>query len=96
MYVKVKKPSLGYNPNLQSDNKAIYNSNLWRGKNGIRKQRLAIEPFCRICGKPGTMVDHVEPINNGGDPYDIDNTQTLCDPCHNIKRQSERKLYQKS
>lgn len=96
MYVKVKKPSLGYNPNLQDNNKAFYNSSRWRGKNGLRNQRLATEPYCRLCGKPGEMVDHIDPINNGGDADDLDNTQTLCHICHNKKRQTERKLYKET
>lgn len=93
MRFTIKKKAEGYNPKLQADNFKIYNHRNWRGPNGLRKQRLFLSPYCVKCGKPGQMVDHVDPINAGGDPWDIENTQTLCNSCHAIKRASERKLY---
>ncbi|MBW8003317.1 MAG: HNH endonuclease [Planctomycetes bacterium] len=35
---------------------------------------------CRICGKPGTSIDHIY-----GDSNDLDNLQLLCLDCHNKK-----------
>ncbi|GAB3511641.1 HNH endonuclease signature motif containing protein [Emticicia fontis] len=63
-------------------NRWVYDNKLWRGKDGVRLQRLMIEPFCRNCAAPGQMVDHIKPVNEGGEPFDIENTQTLCNSCH--------------
>lgn len=35
------------------------------------------------------MVDHITPINNGGEPLDSDNLQSLCNTCHARKRSQE-------
>lgn len=70
-------------------NRWVYDSKFWKGKDGVRLQRLCIEPFCRICGKAGQMVDHVKPVNEGGEPFDIENTQTLCNSCHARKSAKE-------
>jgi 5-methylcytosine-specific restriction endonuclease McrA len=53
------------------------------------------EPLCRLCMArgivtPGTLVDHIVPINQGGSRWDEDNLQTLCDRCHQIKRAGEK------
>lgn len=81
------------NPKSQKNNKDFYNTPAWRGPNGLRNLRLFNDPYCAVCGNPATLVDHIDPINNGGNPLDYDNTQSMCDPCHNIKRNKERKLY---
>lgn len=89
----VKKKPIFFNPKAQPNNKKIYNLPEWRGKNGLRNLRLTQDPFCCVCGKPAEMVDHINPINNGGDPLDYDNTQSMCNNCHQIKRNKERNLY---
>lgn len=55
-----------------------------------RKKKLHLSPFCEECKKVGTMVvgkvvDHIVPIKQGGEPYDLDNLQTLCWSCHSRK-----------
>jgi len=30
-------------------------------------------------------ADHVKEITDGGDPFEVDNMQTLCVPCHRAK-----------
>ncbi|MCX5644737.1 MAG: HNH endonuclease [Phycisphaerae bacterium] len=35
---------------------------------------------CRICGQPGTEIDHIE-----GSSIRLENLQLLCDTCHNKK-----------
>ena len=41
---------------------------------------------CRRCGKAGRLeCDHVVPLRKGGAPFDMDNLQTLCRPCHLAK-----------
>jgi 5-methylcytosine-specific restriction endonuclease McrA len=37
------------------------------------------------------MTDHIIAIRDGGSRFDESNFQSLCDPCHNAKRNSERK-----
>ena len=38
-------------------------------------------------------ADHIKPIALGGDEYDLNNYQTLCDKCHRKKTSSEAKLF---
>lgn len=45
---------------------------------------------CVKCGKRGRLeVDHIVPVARGGLPYDLDNLQTLCRPCHFAKTAKE-------
>ena len=45
---------------------------------------------CRTCGKAGRLeVDHVIPVQAGGDWWDPANLQTLCRPCHFAKTATE-------
>ena len=45
---------------------------------------------CRSCGGPGRLeCDHVKPLDKGGDPYALDNLQTLCRGCHIAKTRGE-------
>ena len=45
---------------------------------------------CRRCGKAGRLeVDHVVPVEAGGDPWDPSNLQTLCRGCHIAKSRAE-------
>ena len=46
---------------------------------------------CVTCGRKGRLeVDHIKPLESGGEPYDLANCQTLCRPCHFDKTRSER------
>ena len=47
---------------------------------------------CRHCGKAAGRfeVDHIIPLSFGGAPYDFENTQTLCIPCHFFKSTLDR------
>lgn len=72
-------------------NKHIYNSKAWKD---ISSLRLAEEPLCRLCSftkkiTPAKHVDHIVPISKGGDPYDYNNTQSLCIACHSIKTRED-------
>ena len=45
---------------------------------------------CCACGGPGRLeCDHVDPLQRGGDPFDMDNLQTLCRGCHIAKTRRE-------
>lgn len=75
-----------------ADERKFYGSHRWTDSSISHRQR---EPFCRICLAGGRYVlgalsDHIRPIRDGGDRWDDGNLQTLCDSCHNRKRQQER------
>jgi 5-methylcytosine-specific restriction endonuclease McrA len=36
------------------------------------------------------VLDHIIPINKGGDPWNSNNHQGMCESCHAIKSRSER------
>ena len=43
-----------------------------------------------LCGKHGWLeCDHVVPLKNGGDPWNMDNLQTLDKHCHVKKTREE-------
>jgi 5-methylcytosine-specific restriction protein A len=74
-------------------NDPFYNSKKWRN---FRATYLATNPFCAGCMSRGytvraTVLDHITPRSQGGKDFDVGNLQPLCTPCHNRKRQSERK-----
>jgi 5-methylcytosine-specific restriction endonuclease McrA len=48
----------------------------------LRKQVLAEEPTCRICGEPSTDAHHIVPIAQGGDRLDRETIAGLCHVCH--------------
>ena len=68
----------------------IYNSTRWRK---IRKYVLKRDGgICQMCGKSEKtmIVDHIQELKDGGEPYSYDNLQTLCKSCHNIKTAKEK------
>lgn len=38
-----------------------------------------------MCQDPATMVDHIKEIKDGGSKLSLDNLQSMCLPCHNLK-----------
>lgn len=65
----------------------FYSSATWQR---LRTLHIRGEPLCRECGSAGEVVDHIKPISQGGDRFNPINLQTLCNQCHNRKRQRER------
>ena len=68
---------------------AIVNPRRWRA---LRRRILNRDGWrCRECGKAGRLeVDHVKPVQDGGDWWDPANLQTLCrSPCHFAKTRRE-------
>lgn len=56
----------------------------------LRKMVLNANPLCRSCQRdgmatPATEVDHIVPINRGGERLDRKNLQALCKSCHSKK-----------
>lgn len=66
----------------------IYGSKRWlllRGRVLLRDNHT-----CRNCGAfNARQVDHIKPIEDGGDRWAEDNLQTLCDSCHSAKTNAE-------
>lgn len=58
----------------------------------VRKQAKDRDGWrCRACGRAGRLeVDHVVAVIDGGEPYDLENLQTLCRGCHLAKSLAER------
>jgi 5-methylcytosine-specific restriction endonuclease McrA len=51
---------------------------------------MAKEPLCRACDSKGLTVlakelDHIRPLNEGGERLDPANVQPLCKDCHTLK-----------
>ena len=45
---------------------------------------------CRICGRPGRMeIDHLVPLEQGGDPWEPSNLAATCRTCHIRKTAAE-------
>ena len=69
-----------------------YGSSAWKK---LRTAFKRANPLCQMCQDKGIVmqgntVDHITPINQGGDPYAWSNLQTLCTSCHNSKCGKER------
>tara|TARA_R110001592_G_C13189769_1_gene752264 strand:- start:6231 stop:6542 length:312 start_codon:yes stop_codon:yes gene_type:complete len=74
------------------DHSKLYNSRAWRK---FRKAFIEANPLCKHCEAQGlivaaNVVDHVVQVKEGGDPYDTDNLQPLCNSHHNRKSGRER------
>lgn len=63
-----------------------YNTAQWKR---LRLRKLQDSPLCEYCPpgrqRPATQVDHVTPIADGGDPWDMANLASCCGPCHSAK-----------
>lgn len=65
-----------------------YVTSRWRK---LRLAKLSESPVCVICERRGLtveadVVDHVQPIRQGGDPFPaMDGLMSLCARCHNEK-----------
>lgn len=70
----------------------IYHTKQWRN---IRKLKLNINPLCQQCEQQGltteaNVVDHINPVQEGGAAFDLDNLQSLCVSHHNSKTAKNR------
>jgi len=59
-----------------------------------RADFLALNPCCRRCGAPATVVDHIQPHKGGQRLFwDRSNWQPLCTPHHSgAKQRDERRI----
>lgn len=56
----------------------------------LRKSFLSRYPLCVRCEAEGrtevaVLVDHVQPVRDGGEMWDPGNLQPLCSRCHDVK-----------
>jgi len=75
--------------NVESDR--AYRTARWRA---LRESVLLEEPLCRSCAADGkvevaVLVDHIQPVKAGGEFWDRDNLQPLCNLCHERKSHAE-------
>ena len=57
----------------------------------LRRYKLAGDPFCVVCNRSADQVDHIVPINDGGDRLDPQNLQSMCQGCHSRKTAIDKK-----
>jgi len=57
----------------------------------VRKAYLSVYPNCSRCGRRAEMVDHIQPIREGGSHYEWDNLQPMCCVCHRVKTEEDRR-----
>ena len=68
----------------------IYNSRRWQLLRLIVKRRDGYRcRACNILGGP-LEIDHIKPLENGGEPFELSNVQCLCTGCHILKTTGER------
>lgn len=59
----------------------FYQSKAWHV---FRAAFLRAHPVCE-CGQIATLVHHIKPIDEGGEPLDEENCMALCHRCHERK-----------
>ena len=79
----------------ENDNSEFYNS--WPWRKAAKRFKLK-NPLCVHCDALGIatqvkVVDHIVPINKGGERLDEANFQSLCESCHNKKSALEKGGY---
>lgn len=86
-----EKPPKFYRVNKDTK---FYASTRWRKLSKIIRQQ---RPLCEVClatgmpnPRPSTEVDHIIPINKGGDPWSESNLQALCSLHHAQKSARDR------
>lgn len=87
----IDKAPTGWRAKKDRDHQKIYHSPRWRRTS---KQYRKENPICKHCKDkgfvtPADVVDHIVPIQEGGEIFDLENFQSLCHPCHNSKTAKE-------
>lgn len=68
-----------------------YSGSAWIKLRNLKRQ---LNPICEECERNGILtpfhtIDHIKPIQEGGEALYLDNLQTLCEKCHRIKSAKE-------
>lgn len=67
--------------------RAVYRTSRWRA---LSQQLRADHPWCVKCGSTEDLtVDHIIPLQHGGEPYAISNLQVLCRADQNRKHDQQ-------
>ena len=71
--------------------RGFYQSAQWRA---VRATFLRVHPLCVLCQQrgrvvPAVVVDHVQPLKDGGARFEWHNLQALCVSDHNAKTAAE-------
>lgn len=80
-------------PRTTAEVRKIRDCRDWRDR--ARPQQLLDFPYCQICERTSgglveaVQVDHIIPLEVGGDPFDPENLQSLCKRCHVVKSAEE-------
>lgn len=87
------EPGMRYSDDRDQELNRFYASAAWRS---VRALRLALNPLCQSCSKVGitksaTIVHHVKPVKEGGEPLDLNNTESCCHRCHNARHSEKGK-----
>lgn len=75
-----------------------YNTSTWQK---LRAVKLRSAPLCEPCEARGAFttantVDHITPINAGGDPFPpLDGLMSMCARCHNEKTAANDRTHKK-
>jgi len=64
------------------EDEKLYNSRRWRN---FRLSYLKKHPVCAKCTQPAKYLDHIKPISQGGEIWDLRNLQSLCPSCNGRK-----------
>lgn len=72
---------------------SFYNTYAWKK---LRATKRKMNPLCEHCERYGVakdaeLVDHIDEIEDGGAALDINNLQSLCHQCHNIKTAEKKR-----
>ncbi len=71
-------------------NDSFYTNKKWRN---LREYKLAINPFCEMCGVVATEIHHKKDRQSSPEfEYDINNLQSLCKSCHSRHTVKEKTL----
>jgi 5-methylcytosine-specific restriction enzyme A len=67
--------------------KGIFKRKRWRT---TRRAVLARDRICKVCDQRLSVeVDHIIPLSQGGDPWNLEGLQGICTPCHSAKTAAE-------
>ncbi len=76
-----------------------YNTEKRYSHSAYRRRRavfMSANPLCVWCKEksiiePSTVLDHIKPVEQGGDFHDAENWQALCVSCHARKSNQDKK-----
>lgn len=70
-----------------SPNQALYNRKKWKL---TRRRYLYKQPLCERCQALATDVHHKQALQDGGNPWSMDNLEALCHACHSAETRREQ------